>query len=264
MLADKHCQAILHFARLTAAEKATMPFWSPQTDHALPTSRSEYGNNFQETEPRNTDPACHRTFSWLACEEKVEPHGPVIASKMPANQKLHKVNQIDINGFLRQSLNSDVEAIHVGAKSDAHVRDHSLAGTKQDLACGHQDVVHKAHGHFIDRIVRYLDHWPSDGNGALDEVLVCSTCDKSFDESAMGNGSTVLWTRRRRRLNHSPSIRNMKSMHGDFEQVARNAMLSFGLPAVQVCYAQALQPRGIGTCLKRCPEEHFFFLNPRA
>jgi hypothetical protein len=261
MLADKHCQAILHFARLTAAEKEPMPFWCPQTDHALSTSRSEYGINFQETEPRNSDLACNKRFSWLAPEEKVEAPGPDIASKVPANQKLHKVNQFDRNGFLRQSLNSDVEAIHQGAKSDAHVRDHSLAATRQDSVCGHQHVVHKTLDHLIERTVRYLDHCSSDGNNDLDEVLVCSTWDKSFDESAMGNGSTELWARRRRRLNHATNIRNMKSMNGDFEQVARNAMLSFGLPAVQVqwlCIAQALQPRGIGPCLEMCPEEHRF------
>jgi hypothetical protein len=47
-------------------------------------------------------------------------------------------------------------------------------------------------------------------------------------------------------------------MHDDIEQVARNAMLSFGLPAVQVqrlCIAWALQPREIGPSLEVCPEE---------
>jgi hypothetical protein len=195
MLAAKQCQAILHFSRLITAENAPMPSWGPQTDHALPTSRSEYGINFQETVPCNSDSACNRTFSSIGSEEKVEAPGSVIACTISAIPKLRKAKKLDESSFLRQSPNADAEAIHQGAKCDGHVRDPSFAGTRQDLFCRNKDVVHLALWPFHESTVPYLDHCSSDGNGTLPEVLDCSTCD--VDESAMENGSSVLWTRQR-------------------------------------------------------------------
>jgi hypothetical protein len=206
----------------------------PQTDHALPANYSQNGNNFQETSPYSLDQAVNRGFSWLAPEARIESPGSAIACTISAIPKLPKAKTFDKSGFLRQSPTADAKVIHQGATSDAHVRDPSFGGTRKDAFCGNKDGVHVAIGHFNESAVPYLEHCSSDGNSTLGEVLDCSTCDESVDESAMENGSRVLWTWRHLRLSQASDIRNLKSMNKDIEQVARNAMLSFGLPAVQV------------------------------
>jgi hypothetical protein len=208
--------------------------WDPQTDHAPPANYSNNGNNFQETSPYSLDQAYNRGFSWRAPEAHIESSGSVIACTISAIPKMRTAKTLDISGFLRQSPTADAEVIHQGATSEAHVRDPSFGGTRKDAFCGNKDGVHVASGHFTESAVPYLDHCSSDGNSTLGEVPDCSTCDESVDESAMENGSTVLWTRRRLRFSQATDIRNLKSMNDDIEQVARNAMLSFGIPAVQV------------------------------
>jgi hypothetical protein len=216
-----------------ASKLGSSQSWDPQTDHALPANNSKNGN-LQEASPCSSDQAYNRGTSRLAPIANIESPGSVIACTISAIPKLRKAKKFDMFGFLRQSPNADAAAVHQGAKSDAHVRDPSFADTRKDAFCGDKDGVHVVIGNFHESAAPYLDHCSSDGNGTHAEVLDCSTCDESVDESAMENGPTVPWTRRRLRLSQATDIRNMKSMNNNIEQVARNAMLSFGLPAVQV------------------------------
>jgi hypothetical protein len=224
-----------------ASKLGSSQFLDPQTDHGLParlrarlpSNNSKNGNSFQETATYNSDEACNRG---LSPEANVEAPGPVIASESTANQMLHKTSKFSMRGCTRQCPNSDVEAIHQDEESDADVRDHSLPGTKQDVFCRSKDGVHVALGHVHECTVPSLDHCSIDGNGTLAEFNLegsgSSTCDNFVDESAMGNGSTVLW-KRLLRSSHAKDICDWKSMK-NVEQVARNAMLSFGFPTIQV------------------------------